>query len=403
MKHFLQQLWRFDFYAPHRRRLGALLLLPVLLVAVVYPIVEVGFAVGNAASPFNLNTYWSVVQAGHSFSWSYSTLEQWFPHLWLVLVLLCIVFRIGVIVHSYYLSQQQLGADGFESLFWSGTTSFLVAAISSTLLLALWAGLARLLGVGVEWQGNPFSYSIAGIKSGVNAWVPTLWEVRSYWVALVFTVFLKELPGYVVHWLSHRSRLLWLVTHRSHHLWEYLYPTANAPAFSFDFLLSLPSALVGVVVSKLIYTEPLVMEMILWHLAGYTFEIFNHSLAHYSFAFRNPIVRNAGRLFGGQGVYHLVHHSAYPQDQNVNFGGAPFLFWDRLFGTYRTPYASTPPVGLTHQPPIRHNPFRIIYNGLAQLFYEWKMNPDWRTRFCILFGGVYYQPPVTKDFLKQEE
>ncbi|MBK8657858.1 MAG: hypothetical protein IPN22_03015 [Bacteroidetes bacterium] len=156
MKHFLQQLWRFDFYAPHRRRLGALLLLPVLLVAVVYPIVEVGFAVGNAASPFNFKTYWAAVQAGHSFSWSYSTLEQWFPHLWLVLVLLCIVFRIGVIVHSYYLSQQQLGADGFESLFWSGTTSFLVAAISSTLLLALLAGLARLLGVGVEWQGNPF-------------------------------------------------------------------------------------------------------------------------------------------------------------------------------------------------------------------------------------------------------
>jgi hypothetical protein len=56
----LQQLWSFDFYASHRWRLWALLLLPVLQVAV-------GFAVGNAASPFNFNTYWSVVQAGHSF------------------------------------------------------------------------------------------------------------------------------------------------------------------------------------------------------------------------------------------------------------------------------------------------------------------------------------------------
>jgi hypothetical protein len=115
--------------------------------------------------------------------------------------------------------------------------------------------------------------------------------------------------------------------------------------------------------------------------------------------YHNPFIRNITRLFGDLGVYHLVHHSAKPQDQTINLGGTPFMFWDRLFGTYRKPYAETPPVGLTNQPPIRWSPFRIIYSGIAQLIYEWKMNKDLLTRFKIIFGGIYYKPPVTKDFL----
>lgn len=141
------------------------------------------------------------------------------------------------------------------------------------------------------------------------------------------------------------------------------------------------------------------MEMILWSTVAYCFEIFNHSIVHYNFAYNNFFVRNFSRLFGGHGVYHLVHHSAFEQDQNVNLGGGPLMIWDRLFGTYRKPYETAPPVGLTNMPEMKLNPFRIVLSGVAQMAYELNMNKNWMTRLKIVFGGVYYTPPISKDFL----
>lgn len=76
---------------------------------------------------------------------------------------------------------------------------------------------------------------------------------------------------------------------------------------------------------------------------------------------------------------------------------AHFLFWDRVFGTYRIPPAVKPPVGLTNNPEIRLNPFAIVISGWQQIAYELRMNKDWLTRFKIIFGDIY--SPVTKDFL----
>jgi hypothetical protein len=86
----------------------------------------------------------------------------------------------------------------------------------------------------------------------------------------------------------------------------------------------------------------------------------------------------------------------------VNLGGGPFLIWDRLFGTYRKPYAEPPPLGLTNQPEIIWNPFRISFSGFAQMWYEWKHNKDWVVRFKIIFGSIWYKPPITKDYLNKD-
>jgi sterol desaturase/sphingolipid hydroxylase (fatty acid hydroxylase superfamily) len=400
MKFLFDKIWNFDFYTNSRLKISSTLLaVIVIIVAIGYPLVEVLLAVGNASSSINIFKYIETVKAGNKFSFTYQNFEQASPHIWISIALLCVVARIISIVHSYHLSKKELGKEYFEKLFLAGTAAFLVGALSGAFILGLMSGLSKLAGVGVQWEGNPIIYSVDSIGKLVNTHVPSVLNIQYYWLAFTLTIFLKGLPGYFIHWLSHKSRLLWLVTHRSHHMWEYLYPTANAPAFSFDFLLHLPSALLGIVISKMIYTEPLVMEMILWSTVAYSFEVFNHSIAHYEFCYKNPLVRNASRLFGDLGVYHLVHHSAYLQDQNVNFGGTPFNFWDRIFGTYRKPYTTAPSVGLTDKPPVSHNPFRIIYNGIAQLFYEWRMNKDWSTRFKIIFGDVYYKPPHTKDYL----
>lgn len=400
MRQLLNRIWNFEFskLKPSKVHYG-LLFIAVLIIGAGYPLVEVFGGIGNAAGDFNLYKYWQTISSGNYFSFRDKSLADSFPHLWLLLASFCVLMRITVIVRSYFLSNKALGELEFERMFLRGLSSFMVGSGTGLLIILVLALLAQRAGLAIDWTGNPIGYAVNSLSHWVDKHVPSILKLDNYWLALVLTIFLKDLPGYFIHWLSHRSRFFWLVTHRSHHVMEFLYPIANPPAFSFDFLLSIPSGLVAIAVSKLIYTQPLVMEMVLWSTAAYCFEIFNHSIVHYPFCYNNPVIRNFCRFFGGGGVYHLVHHSAYEQDQNVNFGGSPFMFWDRIFGTYRKPYAHTPPVGLTDQPKIKWNPMRIIYGGIAQLWYEWQMNRNWRTRLNILIGDVYYKPPVTKDFL----
>lgn len=400
MTSFLKKLWNFDFYSFGKFQLspGAVFFM-VIIIAIGYPVVEVLFAFGNASSSFNMLSYMETLRSGRTFSFSYKTFEELFPHIWITVALFCVLVRIASIVHSYFLSKKELGDEAFKKVFLTGLSSFIIGSLSGLLILGLFALAAHATGIGEKWEGNPITFSVHSLSEFIHAHIPSVLKVQHYWLAFVLTVFLKGLPGYFGHWLSHKTRFFWLVTHRAHHVMEYLYPTSAAPAFNFDFLLHLPNALLGIVISQLIYTHPMVMEMILWSTFAYSFEVFNHSIAHYRFCYENPVVRNITRLFGDLGVYHLVHHSAYPHDQTINLGGTPFMFWDRLFGTYRKPYKEAPPLGLTNQPGISWSPMRITFNGIAQLMYEWRMNKAWMTRLKIIFGDIYYKPPVTKDFL----
>jgi sterol desaturase/sphingolipid hydroxylase (fatty acid hydroxylase superfamily) len=396
----LKDIWNFDFDTSFVEKVGWKPVFGLMLaIAVGYPILEVGFSSGNAAFGFDFMYYLDNLKNGDLFSLSYGSFEKNFPHIWLMLALGCIVFRTIVIVHSYYLSKREIGEVAFNQVFMRGLSAFLAGTVGGVALLAILGGLAWATGLTEEMTTNPIAYLADGLKLFFTVKIPTVFEIKSYPLAIVLSIFLGALPGYFVHWLTHVSRFFWLITHRAHHVMEYLFPLANPAAFNFNFLLSIPGLLVSIAASKLIYHEPLVMEMAIWGLLAYYVEIFNHSIAHYRFSYGNPLIRNWCRIFGGQGTYHLVHHSAFPQDHNVNLGGGPFMFWDRLFGTYRKPYADPPPLGLTNQPEIIWNPFRISFSGFAQLWYEWKMNKDWSIRFNILFGSIWYKPPVTKDFL----
>lgn len=242
---------------------------------------------------------------------------------------------------------------------------------------------------------------IEGFRTLLEAAIPFSIGIKSYWLAIVLSLFVASLPGYIVHYLSHKSRFLWLTAHKAHHCPEFLFPIA-APSNNIailEVLLAIPGLIFFTVISGMIYTEPLIFELAIWYTVRLWLESFNHSYVHYDFANKNSFIRDASMMFGDIGVYHLVHHSAYKQDQNVNFGASPFMFWDRIFGTYRQPYKEVPPIGLTDQPAISMSPMKIVFSGFAQLAYEWKMNKSWKIRWKIIFGDVYYKPPVTKDFL----
>jgi sterol desaturase/sphingolipid hydroxylase (fatty acid hydroxylase superfamily) len=328
------------------------------------------------------------------------SLRAYLPHIWLILAVSAVLLRASIIISSYYLGKKQLGEEHFNKLFGTYLATFFLGMF--TLLILAVVSIIHLSTAGsFAWIPVLIERGVAYFNHLISVLMPFSFGLQSYWLAILLTIILSALPGYIVHYLSHRSRLLWITSHRAHHVPEFLHPLA-APNNNMPFmetLMAIPGVIFMGVVSKMIYHEPLVMEIAVWFTARLCVESFNHSSAHYYFALNNPIVRNLSRLFGDIGVYHLVHHSAYKRDQNVNFSAAPFMIWDRIFGTFRSPYKKMPPLGLTDQPTVTMSPIRIVFGGFAQLCYELKMNKDWKIRWKILFGDVFYMPPVSKDYL----
>ncbi|TDM06732.1 MAG: hypothetical protein C4K60_19770 [Ideonella sp. MAG2] len=228
--------------------------------------------------------------------------------------------------------------------------------------------------------------------------IPTLIHLP-FPVAFLVTIILADLPIYVFHYSIHWSRLLWFTVHRSHHSPEYLHPFGAGPVFAFAFIFLLPSFFFKLAISKLVYIEPILDGLIMLHIVIFVVEKFSHSNPLYHVAFKNKLLYNFFKMFGS-GPFHLVHHSAREGEEMVNLANLGFNFWDRVFGTYKEPPSEIPPVGLTNQPKIIMNPLRLYLGGFATIAYELKHNSP-RHWFKILFGSVYYTPPVTKEFLIQ--
>ncbi len=240
------------------------------------------------------------------------------------------------------------------------------------------------------------SHPLQGLIDLYDTYFPTYVQLP-YLLAIAVTLLLADLPIFILHYAAHWSRFLWLVTHRSHHSPEFLHPFGAGPVFAFGFLMLVPLFLVRLAISKLVYPEPLLLELVVIQVVFFITEKFNHSSVFYGVAFRNRWVYGLFSLFGN-GPYHMTHHSAREGEEIVNLANVGFNFWDRLFGTFQKPDRECPPLGLTNQPRIRLNPFRLYLSGLLTILYELRHNAM-RHWWSILFGSVYYTPPVTRDFL----
>ncbi len=279
--------------------------------------------------------------------------------------------------------------------------------VTTPLSYFLEAILFALIGVGFYLSGytiadgyNAFSSLVKLLGVFIETNVPTVINITYYPLALAVVFLFSYLPEYLVHRLSHQSRFFWFTFHQVHHIPEIMHPMGGAPAYLFEFFLAIPKVIIMVVVSKLFYAEPMILEVSLYFLFNYTMEIFNHNGAQYEWIHSNKIMRFFCDVTGN-GIYHFLHHSSAKEHQMVNLAGGPFCLWDRLFGTYSVPPATQPKVGLTNNPEIVMNPFRVMHGGIARLVYEFIHNKDLKTRFLILFGSIHYCPPVTKEFVKK--
>ncbi|TDM06410.1 MAG: hypothetical protein C4K60_17785 [Ideonella sp. MAG2] len=226
--------------------------------------------------------------------------------------------------------------------------------------------------------------------------VPTIVELP-YPLSFLTAILATDLVIYLKHRLVHESRFLWYVVHRSHHTPEYLHVMGTGPVYGFDFLLKTPTILLALVLSKIFSNEPLFIETVVFYSLGLLVGQFSHTTAFYQFAYHNRLIHVLSHFFGS-GIYHYTHHSAVEGEEVKNLSGNIFMFWDRVFGTYLKPRPDTPPVGLTHQPDIVLNPLVLYFSGLRKICFELKHNHP-RYWFSIVFGSVYFTPPVTQDEL----
>lgn len=249
---------------------------------------------------------------------------------------------------------------------------------------------------------HPFvlDYILDGISHAINSSVPTIIYTTPF-IAFILTILVGSFFEYAVHWLDHRSRFLWLVNHRIHHTAEYMHPMGMGVVDVFPKLfVGIPKVILFSAISKLFYHNALFEYFLIFNILYIFTQYFNHSTTYYRFFSKRPWLQTLLFVPHANGTYHYVHHSALEGDDSINLSSGGFMIWDKVFGTYRKPYAERPPVGLTGNPEIKLNPFSLVFAGWQQLFYEWRHNQEWKIRWKILFGNIWYMPPVTKDFLK---
>lgn len=392
MKALIARIWAYDFAHSSARTLARLAWIVGLLL-LAFGVFDMVADTGSGLYRFltgHLNAHTNPL-AG--------TLDQGqFAGLaWLLLVGLAVYISLFAVI-SFIASLRRFGRDAFMPVFMAHFLSNVVAIVAGFLLFSLIGVLAWMLGFRYEAGANLLTDAYQLALNFLKAQIPTL-TVLPYPLALAAGIVFGALPGYFSHWLAHHSRLVWYGAHRCHHSAEIMHPVGVGPfMFLPELFGSFPSIFFTAMASKLFYYEPLLAETLVLGSLGIILEKFNHTTVFYDFAYRNPLVRWLSAWFGN-GVYHYTHHTSKEGDEIVNIGGSPWLLWDRVFGTYRKPSKEIPRVGLTNNPQIRLSPFAIVLSGWQQIAYELKMNKSWVTRFWIVFGTVYWAPPISRDYL----
>lgn len=145
----------------------------------------------------------------------------------------------------------------------------------------------------------------------------------SPWLALPLGVLALDLVKYWEHRLFHRIRLLWRL-HVAHHAdldVDFTTGFRHHPLEALAAMVAVPLAILAL--------GPSPVAVLVFQLLAVAAAIFTHANIRYA-----PWLDRVLRLAFVTHDAHLVHHSASRKETDSNFG-LIFLFWDRIFGTYR--------------------------------------------------------------------
>ena len=161
---------------------------------------------------------------------------------------------------------------------------------------------------------------------GVFYWFP----LPGDWLLIVVGVLLVDLADYAYHRLSHRVHFLWRL-HAVHHTDKQL-----------DISTSLRGHPVGLILSNFWkFGVILAFGCPLWVIGFRELIIFPLIfLQHANVKIPEKLESFVGKVLVTP-VIHRVHHSIVRAEHDSNYGEG-LIIWDKLFGSYRKPWAARP-------------------------------------------------------------
>jgi len=344
-------------------------------------------------------------------TWSYVD-AQWHHPLWLFLIALItlnITFTAGIIICGYTFYPAAMGKTFPITILFTYLSLSAICTTGLGIIYLLIALIATILGYDFLAGLHAVSDLLQQIRT-YSEQVPTLIAMPAF---LAFIV-LNMVGGFFHYWfhrLSHESRLIWLLFHRTHHMTpELMQPTTQAVFNSFPFFIVavIPYVFIFSIIGKLMSDESLLHYLIVYKLLSAFSNMWSHQTALYQWAHQQKWIRVLSTITS-EGVYHYLHHSAenthnHKRGNLINIGGGLFFIWDRIFGTYVPLTSIQPRVGLQgiQASDMSSNPLRLALSGTAQILFELKHNRSVKSWLMILLGPSDYIPRHSKDYVLKE-
>lgn len=198
---------------------------------------------------------------------------------------------------------------------------------------------------------------------------------QAWWVWLL-AFFLYDFCYYWLHRLGHERNVLWAAHSVHHQSEEYNLTTAlrqTSSGFIFSWIFYLPLALVGVPPAVFITVASLNLLYQFWvhtrHIA---------KLGWLEWVLITP-------------SNHRVHHAQNPAYLDRNYGGV-FIFWDRLFGTFKEEDPAEPVVFGVTTPLASWNPLWANLQFYAQLWQDARRAGSLWDKLRIWFMPTGWRP-----------
>lgn len=198
---------------------------------------------------------------------------------------------------------------------------------------------------------------------------------QAWWVWLL-AFFLYDFCYYWLHRLGHERNVLWAAHSVHHQSEEYNLTTAlrqTSSGFIFSWIFYLPLALVGV--------PPVVFITVASLNLLYQFWVHTRHIAKLGWLEWVLITPSN----------HRVHHAQNPAYLDRNYGGV-FIFWDRLFGTFKEEDPAEPVVFGVTTPLASWNPLWANLQFYAQLWQDARRAGSLWDKLRIWFMPTGWRP-----------
>ena len=266
----------------------------------------------------------------------------------------------------------------------SGKSNYRLNDTFTSISLGLISRYIPLLGLGI--QGAAFAY----VAQYYNL---KLFSPSSLWV-WIFAFFLYDFCYYWMHRLHHEVKVLWATHVVHHHGEEFNLSTAlrqTSTGFLWKWIFYLPIFIVGI--------PPEVFVTVAGVNLVYQFWVHTEhipKLGWYEYVFVSP-------------SNHRIHHAQNKHYVDANYGGV-FIFWDRIFGTYKEEMEELKPIYGTAKPLRSWNPFKANLDIFREMLLDSSRTKSFKDKIGVWFSRPNWRPedvkikyPIIKNDLENFE